>query len=81
MNELGNPEKRKVGRWANNRAENSHLSFRRWERAMPRFRRIKTLQKVRQRHANVHNHLNLERHLIDRHTYKEVARLYWLSGI
>ena len=29
MNELGNREKQEVGRWANNRVENSHLPFRR----------------------------------------------------
>jgi putative transposase len=33
MNELGNAAKQEVGRWANNRAENAHLSFRRRERA------------------------------------------------
>ena len=42
MNELGNAEKQEFGRWANNRVENSHLSFRRRERAMLRFRRMKT---------------------------------------
>ena len=40
MKELGNEEKQEVGRWANNRVENSHLSFRRRERAMLRFRRM-----------------------------------------
>jgi putative transposase len=29
MSELGNAEKQEIGRWANNRVENSHLSFRR----------------------------------------------------
>ena len=38
---------------------------------MLRFRQMKTLQKFASVHANVHNHLNLERHLIDRQTYKE----------
>jgi putative transposase len=71
MNELGNTDKQDVGRWANNRVENSHLSFRRRERAMLRFRRMKTLQKFASVHANVHNHFNLERHLINRQTYKE----------
>ena len=28
MKELGNAEKQEVGRWANNRVENSHLPFR-----------------------------------------------------
>ena len=71
MNELGNSEKREVGRWANNRVENSHLPFRRRERAMLRFRQMKTLQKFASVHANVHNHYNQERHLVDRKTYKE----------
>ena len=71
MRELGNEEMREVGRWANNRVENSHLSFRRRERAMLRFRQMKTLQKFASVHANVHNHFNLERHLVDGQTYKE----------
>ncbi|EZP71639.1 Integrase [Sphingomonas paucimobilis] len=71
MGELGNRAKQEVGRWANNRAENSHLPFRRRERAMLRFRQIRALQKFASVHANVHNHFSLERHLIDRQTYKE----------
>ena len=31
---------------------------------------MKTLQKFVSVHANVHNHFNSERHLIDRPTYK-----------
>lgn len=45
MTEMGNLEKQEVGRWLNNRVENSHLPFRRRERAMLRFRQMKTLQK------------------------------------
>src|SRR5579875_3345563 len=71
MNELGNAEKQEIGRWANNRVENSHLPFRRRERAMLRFRQMKTLQKFASVHANVHNLFNLERHLIDRQCYRE----------
>ena len=70
MSKLGNQAKQEVGRWANNRVENSHLSFRRRERSMLRFRRMKTLQKFASVHANVHNHFNSERHLVDRKTYK-----------
>lgn len=70
MTALGNDEKQEIGRWANNRVENSHLPFRRRERAMLRFRRMKTLQKFSSVHAQVHNHFNQERHLIDRQTYK-----------
>ena len=68
MRELGNLDCREMGRWLNNRAENSHLPFRRRERAMLRFRQMKSLQKFASAHANVHNHFNLERHLIDRQT-------------
>ena len=71
MKELGNSEKREVGLWANSRAENSHLPFRRRERAMLRFRQMKSLQKFASVHANVHNHFNQERHLVDRQTYKD----------
>jgi hypothetical protein len=70
MNELGNREKQETGRWANNRIENSHLLFRRRERAMLRFRQMKTLQKFASVHANIHNNFSLERHLIDRETSK-----------
>jgi putative transposase len=40
MDELGNRNKQEIGRWANNRVENSHLPFRRRERAMLRFRQM-----------------------------------------
>ena len=49
-----------VDRWNNNRAENSHLPFRRRERAMTRFQRMKTLQKFASVHGSVHNHFNQE---------------------
>jgi len=70
MNEIGNAEKQEVGRWANNRAENSHQPFRRRERAMLRFRQMKTLQKFSSVHASVHNLFNQDRHLISRDDYK-----------
>lgn len=71
MRELGNGGRREVGRWKNNRVENSHLPFRRRERAMLRFRRMKTLQKFASVHASLHNHFSQERHLVNRQTYKE----------
>ena len=70
MRDLGIEDRREMGRWLNNRAENSHLPFRRRERAMLRFRQMKSLQKFASVHANVHNHFNQDRHLIDRQTYK-----------
>ncbi len=71
LDALGAREKQEVGRWANNRVENSHLPFRRRERTMQRFRQMRTLQKFASVHANVHNHFNHEPHLTDRQTYKQ----------
>jgi putative transposase len=70
LNEIGASEDQEVGRWLNNRAENSHQPFRRRERVMLRFRRMKTLQKFASVHGTVHNHFNQERHLTSRETYK-----------
>jgi putative transposase len=71
MKEIGNAERQETGRRLNNRAENSHLPFRRRERAMNRFRRMKTLRKFASVHASVHNHFSQERHLVSRKIYKE----------
>jgi putative transposase len=68
MAELGNLERREMRQWFNNRAENSNLQFRRRERAMQRFRQLKSLQKFASVHSNDHNHFNQERHLVDRQT-------------
>jgi len=68
---IGNADRQEVGRWLNNRAENTHQPFRRRERAMERFRQMKTLQKFAAVHGTVHNHFNQERHLISRDLYKE----------
>jgi putative transposase len=71
MRDLGNLDRREMGRLLNNRVENSHLPLRRRERAMLRFRRMKSLQKFASVHASLHNHFNSERRLVDRQTYKE----------
>lgn len=71
MNVIGNGTDQAVGRWQNNRAENSHQPFRRREGAMSKFRDIKTLQKFSSVHASVHNHFNLDRHLNSRETFKQ----------
>ena len=71
MRSLGDIERREVVRCLSNRAENSHLWFRQGERAMLRFRQMKSLQKFASVHANIHNHFNLDRHLVDRKTYKQ----------
>ena len=71
LNELGCLNKQEAGGRLNNRAENSHLPFRRRERAMQRFRKEKTLQKFTSTHSQIYNHFNGERHLVDRHTFKK----------
>ncbi len=70
MKQIGNAERQETGRWLNNRAENSHLPFRRRERAMLRFRRMRNLQKFASVHASVSNHFNQERHLYSRRNFK-----------
>ena len=70
MNVIGNAGRQETGRWLNNRVENSHLPFRRRERAMLRFRRMRSLQKFVSVHASVHNHFNQERHLSSRPNFK-----------
>jgi putative transposase len=70
MKKIDVAARHEVGRSLNNRAENSHQPFRRRERAMHRFRSIKTLQKFSSIHAVVHNHFNQERHLVCREIYK-----------
>lgn len=70
MKAVGNILKQETGRWLNNRAENSHLPFRRRERAMLRFRQMRCLQKFAAVHSSVHNHFNQERHLYSRDNFK-----------
>jgi putative transposase len=80
MKEIGAADRHEVGGRLNNRAENSHQPFRRRERAMQRFRSMKTLQKFSSVHAQVQNHFNQERHLITRQVYKQrrsMALLEW----
>jgi putative transposase len=71
MKEIGSADRHEVGRRLNNRAENSHQPFRRRERAMQRFRSLKTLQKFSSVHSQVHNQFNQERHLVTRQAYKQ----------
>jgi len=82
--ELGCADKQVTGRWANNRAENSHLPFRRRERAMLRFRRMHSLQKFASIHASFHNLFNSQRSLSTRSTFKlnrDAALTEWRSLI
>jgi len=80
MREIGNAHRRETGRHLNNRAENSHQPFRRRERAMSRFRRMRSLQKFASIHSSVHNHFNHQRNIESRARFKslrDVALLEW----
>jgi len=70
LKQIGLADRQETGRWLNNRAENSHLTFRRREKAMLRFRRMRSLQKFASVQAAIHNHFNQERHLYSRDNFK-----------
>ena len=72
LRDIGCDHLQSCGRWLNNRVENSHLPFRRRERAMQRFRRMRSLQKFVAVHASVFNHFNQERSLTSRDHFKQI---------
>ena len=78
MKVVGNADKQETGRWLNNLAKNSHQPFRRRERAMIRFRRMRTLQKFVSVHSSVH--LSTKRHLYSRPISSLTALPLSLSG-
>lgn len=72
MKVIGNEGRQETARWANNRAENSHLPFRRRERAMLRFRQMRSLQKFVSVHSSVQNHFNHQRNIERRTRFKDL---------
>lgn len=68
---LGAIDKRATPRWLNSRAENSHQPFRRRVRAMLRFRRMRSLQKLAALHGSIHNHFDQKRTIISRQNFKD----------
>ncbi|OSQ43029.1 IS6 family transposase [Marivita geojedonensis] len=82
LRDIGCDHLQSCGRWLNNRVENSHLPFRRRERAMQRFRRMRSLQKFVAVHASVFNHFNQDRSLSKRNHFKQnrtAALVEWRS--
>jgi putative transposase len=71
MKLIGNSHSQETGMWLTNRVENSHLPFRRRERAMSKFRSFESLQRFVSTHSSVHNHFSHERHLNRREILKE----------
>ena len=70
LKEIGATARQETGRWLNNRAENSHLSFRRPEWAVQRFRQMRSLQKFAAVYSSALNYFNLERSLSSRSNFK-----------
>ncbi|MBB3064355.1 IS6 family transposase [Limibacillus halophilus] len=80
--DIGTAARQVYGRWLNNRAENSHLPFRRRERAMLRFRQMRSLQQFAAVHVSVYNLFNTERSLSSRKFFKlnrAAALAEWLG--
>jgi len=80
MKVIGSEGRQETGRHLNNLAENSHLPFRRRERAMSRFRRMRSLQKFVSIHSSVYNHFNHQRNIEGRARFKtmrDVALREW----
>lgn len=72
---IGVCARHEAGHRVNNRAENSHQPFRRRERAIGKFRSMGSLQKFAAVQSSVHNHFNLERHLVCRNEFKKQREL------
>ena len=82
LREIGVVDRQLCGGQSNNRCENSHLPFRRRERAMQKFKSCARLQKFTSYHAQIYNHFNHEIHLESRQTYKQkrsVALIEWFQ--
>ena len=70
LRDMGCEDRQACARWLNSCVENSHLPFRRRERAMQRFRRMRSLQKFVAVHSSVFNHFNQDRSLSKRDYFK-----------
>ena len=81
MKALGYPGRQGCGRWLNNRAENTHLPFRRREGAMALFRDIKTLQKFAATHSSICNPFNHKRNLNRRRIFKRLRAAALADGV
>jgi putative transposase len=71
LKKIGAADRQETGRWLNNRAETSHLPFRRRQRTMGRFRRIRSLQLFTSVRASITNHFDTGRNLTSRAIFKQ----------
>ena len=72
LRELKLQNRHETGQYQNNQSENSHLHFRRRERAMCRFRSMGSLQKFTSLHGSIFNHFSHQRHLEKRKNFKQL---------
>ncbi|WP_371179707.1 DDE-type integrase/transposase/recombinase [Ahrensia sp. 13_GOM-1096m] len=72
LRDLGIRHRHETGQYRNNQVENSHLHFRRRERAMGRFRSMAILQKFSSIHAAVFNQFSHQRHFLNRPNFKHL---------
>ncbi len=81
---LGDRSRHRPGRLRdNNRAENSHLSVRRRERKMQRFKSQGQAQRFVATHGTIYNLFNVQRHLISRstlRTFRANAMAGWINA-
>ena len=80
IKDIGNAARQETSRWKNNRVENSHLPFRRRERAMHRFRRMRSLQKFVCRSCHDLQPFQFGTRLYTRPNFKLNRARRWLSG-
>ena len=80
LRELGTSYCHEIGQYQNSQVENSHLHFRRRERAMGRFRSMASLHKFSSIHAAVFNQLSYQRHLLGRDNFKHLRDQSLKSG-
>jgi len=72
MKVTGNERRQEISRHLNSRAENSHLPFRRREKAMLHFRRKRNLQKFASANSSVHNQCSHQRNTEGRARFKSL---------
>ena len=71
LKEIGSLTLQDTQCYLNNSCGNSHLSFRRKERSMQKFKNRVTLQIFTSIHSQIYNHFNHQRHLQKRAIFKQ----------
>ena len=72
LKEIRCSDLQRTDQYLNNICESSHLSFRRKERSMQKFKNRATLQFFTSIQSQVYNHFNHQRHLQNREIYKKL---------